>query len=275
MPKKNPFKEPKPITYRGKDKSQRTRRSKDALDIIAEDIEEQFKSAAYNTALTLNMELEIAFERAIEAFYKHYIPMYYKRTYSTFYASDLFTDASSVSNFEPQESGKGYKSSIVIDSSNIKGDPYRADKDWVFDRTYFKGIHGNTLGEQREWGKNEYWTNYLKRMSYIFPERYPSSYRNQKYVNQYKKFRDNQNRKLVRETRNDYQKLLRKFGVEKKIEGYGISHWMTMYQYGERFMLSNTPDDLMKSSYSKLKTDKNISRLINHNLVFYLAQRRY
>lgn len=106
------------------------------------------EKATIQTAKQLTTEIETAFESCVKKFYSSYSPVWYRRTLSTYQASDHYGGK-----------GKGYKKSgkrvqcgINIDSSRL-GNPYRAETDWVFTRTFEKGIHGYTVSEARAWNK--------------------------------------------------------------------------------------------------------------------------
>ena len=83
--------------------------------------------------------------KVISEFYADYKPHLYDRTLSTRWAHNMYN--------------KTYKDiTTMIDdttvqivfspgSEYIKGKPYRADTDWVFERTYIEGIHGWTPDE--------------------------------------------------------------------------------------------------------------------------------
>lgn len=92
-------------------------------------------------------EIESAYERIIDGFYKDYTPLYYERTYSTYLGSNVYNDISK----GIQKTSSGYKIGISVSSDYIEGDPYLADKDYVFHRSFVEGIHGFT--ENDPWGK--------------------------------------------------------------------------------------------------------------------------
>jgi hypothetical protein len=93
-------------------------------------------------------QIENNYETVIDMFYQHYNPLYYDRTYSTYLASSGYETLYSLQNMNPIE--VGYDVGINVDSSNIKDDPYRAETDWVFNRTWRFGIHGQDRGKR--WG---------------------------------------------------------------------------------------------------------------------------
>lgn len=96
-----------------------------------------FKDAIATLAEDVTFQIESAYETAISMFYKDYDPLYYDRTYSTYLGSDKYDDP-----FGYQHYGDSYFSGIGVSASYIPGNPYNAYKEWVFNRTYYKGIHG-------------------------------------------------------------------------------------------------------------------------------------
>lgn len=103
-------------------------------------LETLFDDAVKELAEEVLFQIEAEYESNIDRFYNDYNPLYYDRTYSTYSGSSGGYSLYSPENFK--SIGDGYMVGINIDSSNIPGSPYRADKDWVFKRTYLKGIHG-------------------------------------------------------------------------------------------------------------------------------------
>ena len=102
------------------------------------------------------------FESSIEGFYNDYTPVRYRRTYSTYLASDMYNDMNNYT-FNPVEGGDGAEIGLHASSSNL-GNPYRAhDTEWVFKRTFEKGIHGFTRYEASEWDKQKKWSKVLKK----------------------------------------------------------------------------------------------------------------
>lgn len=152
----------------------------------------------------LTAAIESAYESAIAAFYYHYTPKKYDRTYSSFLASDHYNGYNNVlreslnaespnirlddrllyrvehsmdmvlsgssnslygkampvnhrKRIKVQRSGRGYIAGISVSASNIPGSPYynhwgenrgaAMDTEWVFERTFERGIHGFTSKE--------------------------------------------------------------------------------------------------------------------------------
>lgn len=126
---------------------------------IEEEIDKMIKKAVKNTAIELSSEIEIAWERVIDEFYEDYTPVWYKRTFSTYKASDGYSELGSgnlvpyIKNINRDKSGN-ILVGITVSSDYIPGDPYEADKDWVFERTFEKGYHGYNQHEAQGWTSN-------------------------------------------------------------------------------------------------------------------------
>ena len=117
------------------------------VDAIVNQITAIAKEATKEIAEEVTVRLEIGYEKCIEEFYKDYRnPRYYDRTYSTFYASTGFGDMA-IWKRCVKKNNRGYISGIIVDSSNITEEPYRAETEWVFERTFNEGIHGMTPEE--------------------------------------------------------------------------------------------------------------------------------
>lgn len=96
--------------------------------------------------------IEGLYESAIAKFYADYTPLYYNRTEYTAYGSSGFPYDNEL--FKPQNFQKiegGWSVGITVDPSYIPGSPYRANKAWVFERTFKRGIHG--INASMAWGK--------------------------------------------------------------------------------------------------------------------------
>lgn len=107
-------------------------------------VEQALKNAAYD----ITEDLEKAYENAVDAFYNSYYPRRYHRDYNTYLASDMWEDHNYENNFEWEKSGSnvmGFKTGIKVSSNYITssvGKPYYDPTDYVFERTYYYGIHG-------------------------------------------------------------------------------------------------------------------------------------
>lgn len=130
------------------DGSLRTRRT------IEQIILDDFYNAVGEAAQELTFEIQEAYEKSVDEFYKAYNPCLYKRTENTYRASDHFNQ--SWVEKESQKTSYGYLAGITISSNYIKpngGEEYigglmsiheRYDDvmDFVFGRSFKKGIHG-------------------------------------------------------------------------------------------------------------------------------------
>lgn len=111
---------------------------------IMKDLKPRFDKALKSTAEEVSFEIEKTYEDCIQSFYEDYEPMYYRRTLSTYLASSNYNDI-----FKIDEIGNSaFRAGITVDAHNIHGDPYRADKEWVFNRTFEKGIHGRNRNDR-------------------------------------------------------------------------------------------------------------------------------
>ncbi len=100
-------------------------------------IKKKLKKAAELTMREISFQIEAAYESVIEDFYNNYLPKWYDRTYSTFLASNRWDDP-----FYVHQDGDTIIGGIKVSSNFISGNPYRAQKGWVFHRTFDLGIHG-------------------------------------------------------------------------------------------------------------------------------------
>ncbi len=108
-----------------------------------------YRNAMEKTAQRIGREIEKAYESQISRFYNDYFPIRYDRTGATWYGSSGLNDYESWSKYL---GGLRYQAGITVGSDNIQenfGDPYRADTDWVFDRTWRLGIHGINRNTKR------------------------------------------------------------------------------------------------------------------------------
>ncbi len=85
--------------------------------------------------------IQIKYDHCVDAFYKSFTPAYYDRTYNTYSASDGEHGVSSL--FDVQDSGDTIyiTAGITLDSNRLQ--PWYDDPtDYVFSRTWERGIHG-------------------------------------------------------------------------------------------------------------------------------------
>lgn len=126
------------------------RKAEDPMEMIRKDIEEKYNKAVEEIAREVTYQIELAYESMISRFYNEYTPRRYNRTLSTIKASDRWND---IRGFTPM--GDVFMSGINVGYENIPDidghQPYHADTDWVFKRTYEEGIHGYFKIEAQDW----------------------------------------------------------------------------------------------------------------------------
>lgn len=106
-------------------------------------IEKMFQDSVKELAENVLEQTELLYESVIQDFYNDYSPVWYDRTGSTFLGSSGYDNLWSSDNFY---SNNGiWTTRISIGANNIPANPYRANKAWVFDRTFIKGIHGRNV----------------------------------------------------------------------------------------------------------------------------------
>ena len=248
-------------------------KKKDLKKIILND----FKQAIKDTAIELNYQLAKSYNLSIEAFYDDYDPKYYERTGSLFDGSNL-TKSGLISGYNkhnienPFKNKNGYCAEIKVNGNYIHNNPYRADTDWVFERSFIKGIHGQDDRERRKWGNNEWWDRYLR--SFPRYKNYPNGIR----VNQYREYR---NMYMHKGSVGGSYYGLNKAGkvVTSKLEKKWISgkdtklfNLIQMNNY-RHTMTGKKPIDLLYSSYKELRKRKNIETIFNLKLLEHLSSR--
>lgn len=157
------------------------RKAKDVLKELEKNIKQAAKQAAKETAEELTYQVQVAYRNAIDLFYEdkvffdHYenpenrgtpvfynTPRRYKRTFSTYEASSGFEltdsigsgrDISNYVNIYHKGDEMGYFGGITVSEHNIKGNPYKISKSYVFERTFKYGIHGVCRADQRLFNK--------------------------------------------------------------------------------------------------------------------------
>lgn len=143
---------------------------KDPLEEIKAEIEKRSRKAAEEVASEVTFQVELAYEKAISKFYNDYDPERYERTLSTIKASNRWDD---IFGYTPTKDR--FIAGIEVGSENIPNifegpddeeghQPYRDPTDWVFERTYEKGIHGYTILEARRYADK-------KRKKYVLSKR--------------------------------------------------------------------------------------------------------
>ena len=122
---------------------------------IIKDIKSKYKRAITNALTTYTEEIQEAYKNSIQRFYAHKAfkyrdrqtkkivhtnhPKRYKRTFSTFEASRMYGKSS---GYYKKISDDTYEAGIIVSAEYISGNPYRANTEFVFNRTFEEGIHG-------------------------------------------------------------------------------------------------------------------------------------
>lgn len=103
-------------------------------------LEQIFNNSVEELAYNILEETELLYESCIQSFYDDYTPVWYDRTGYSMYGSSGYDTLYNDHNIHPFEGG--WETNIDVTAANIPGNPYRANKAWVFGRTFIKGIHG-------------------------------------------------------------------------------------------------------------------------------------
>ena len=123
-------------------------KTNDFSNKILKDIKKKYDKALDEFAQDIALEIEEGYEFAIDSFYADYNPLWYNRTYSSYTGSS----AGALGIYNPTNFSvidDVYTVGTTISAEYIPGKPYRADTDWVLERTFVKGIHGiNNRDEQ-------------------------------------------------------------------------------------------------------------------------------
>lgn len=135
----------------------------DAFASIKKEIDAALKTALDAVGREIGYEIETIYESVIDEFYNSYTPRRYRRTESTYYGSDSYLLAK-----DPVIEGATVTAGIEVSPDNIQGNPYRANKDWVFERTFVKGYHGYKDKEIREWRQRPHIRELIKAGKYHF-----------------------------------------------------------------------------------------------------------
>ena len=154
-----------------------------SIDDAMKEIEARCKKVAKSVVEEVQFEIQNKYLEVINIFYDNYWPRMYNRTYRTFQAADfvewVIAGRRQVKNqiwYDEIPNNAGgvrakigrkdlpvkkmgdykYKAMVVIDSSFIPGNPYRAKegKDWVFGRTWQLGIHGFARHDNTDYVKD-------------------------------------------------------------------------------------------------------------------------
>ena len=137
------------------------------MDGEFKDLQKRIKAALNKSlkrvAAEITEEIQVLYNQTIDEFYAQYSPRRYQRTLSTYHGSDSYRTL-----HDPIREGDGYLAGISVSPDNIPGDPYRADKDWVFERTFVKGYHGYNSKEIKSWRQNNNIRELIKTGKYYF-----------------------------------------------------------------------------------------------------------
>lgn len=236
-------------------------KEKDFLELLQ--LKTMMYSAAEEMATEVLWQIEHNYESVIDKFYKHYDPLYYERTYSTYLASSGYDKLFSSRNFIFMSDG--YDVGIDINSRRIPGNPYRADKNWVFARTFEKGIHG--INTRRGWGATQKKT-FLK----IKDKENYKTYKVEPKIERYKRSKRNNKTK-----RSDYRFKVKKYVTETSYYGDNPTESFinsTKY-YTKKIMYSNNtsvklgimsnmvpaPRALMNTWWKQFTTKRNLDKI--------------
>lgn len=151
---------------------------KTIFEYIVSDARKNVFQAVRSAAQEIGDDIEQAFEDVIQAFYDDYSPTWYRRTDSLWYASSSYGNGflrRNSSDIVPTLRGDSgntisYEVGIKVSGSNYGFNPYvrfNGDRpswltpDWVFDRAFYKGIHGFSQGSvwkhNKGMSKDSYW----------------------------------------------------------------------------------------------------------------------
>lgn len=108
---------------------------------IEKDVLKRIQTAFEKAAYEISYEIESHYEQYIDAFYDSYTPFVYDRHFNLYKASTGGKDISSEIKYSNNLKNSWFEAGIRVSPSLI-GDPYKDPSDYVFDRSYFYGIHG-------------------------------------------------------------------------------------------------------------------------------------
>lgn len=135
----------------------------DNLKGLSKKINSAMDDALEKIAVEVGYEIEELYESVIEQFYNDYHPRRYRRTFSSFLGSDSYALMQ-----DPVMQDDGYIVGVSVSPNTIPGEPYRAKKDWVFERTFRKGYHGYKNIEIRNWRSKKKNHALIKEKKYFF-----------------------------------------------------------------------------------------------------------
>lgn len=111
------------------------------IDKICNDIRKKVELALKDAAYEIAFEIESAYEISVDGFYNSYTPKSYIRNYYTYTGSDSYNNISK--NIKESQSGDLtiYEMGIKVSGDYVQGE-YKDPTPYVFNRSYFEGIHG-------------------------------------------------------------------------------------------------------------------------------------
>ena len=108
---------------------------------IEADIVNKIVAAMHDAAYDIAFDIESAYESAIDAFYASYTPRVYSRSYSTYEGSDSHNNYKN--HIKVNRNGNIVEATTGIKvSSEYVNASYKDPTEYVFERTYYSGIHG-------------------------------------------------------------------------------------------------------------------------------------
>ena len=142
-------------------------KTNDFSNKILKDIKKKYDKALDEFAQDIALEIEEGYEFAIDSFYADYNPLWYDRTYSSYLGSSAYA----LGIYDPTNfnvTGDIYTVGTTVSPEYIQGKPYGAsDKysditEWVFERTFVKGIHGINNREEQSYSRTKIYRNKKK-----------------------------------------------------------------------------------------------------------------
>ena len=133
------------------------------LQKVKKNIDVALDKALYNVATNIGIKIQELYNQTVFEFYDSYTPHRYNRTFMTLRGSDAYRTIN-----DPVAYEGGYKTGISVSPDNIPGNPYRLDKDSVFERTFVEGYHGYNNKEIKEWRTRKHIRELISKGRYHF-----------------------------------------------------------------------------------------------------------
>ena len=118
---------------------------------IKSDVRKKLDKALEEIAYEITFDIEAAYESAIDAFYSSYTPRVYERNYYLYTGSDSCNNIAGGDNIKREKRIKkkgnkttGFEAGIHVSGDFVQGS-YKDPVPYVFERSYYYGIHG-TIG---------------------------------------------------------------------------------------------------------------------------------